>query len=108
VKEKVIDPWRKHIAELAQFPNVNCKLSGLVAYADPTSWSAQDLRPYVDHALSCFGWDRVLFGSDWPVCTLSATYKQWVKALRSITQSAGESNQRKLFHDNAIRVYRLA
>jgi predicted TIM-barrel fold metal-dependent hydrolase len=108
VKEKVLDPWRKHIAEIAHFPNVNCKISGLVAYADPTSWSAQNLRPYVDHALSCFGWDRVLFGSDWPVCTLSASYKQWVEALHSITRRAGEANQRKLFHDNAIRVYRLA
>jgi predicted TIM-barrel fold metal-dependent hydrolase len=57
--------------------------------------------------ISCFGWDRVLFGSDWPVCTLSAKYKQWVEALGSITRSAGEANQKKLFHDNAVRVYHL-
>jgi predicted TIM-barrel fold metal-dependent hydrolase len=107
VKDRVLDPWRKDIAELAGYPNVSCKISGLVAYADPARWTADDLRPYVDHVLSCFGWDRVLFGSDWPVCTLSTTYKQWVEALRSITQSAGETNQQKLFHDNAVRVYRL-
>jgi predicted TIM-barrel fold metal-dependent hydrolase len=107
VKEKIVDPWRTHIAELAKFSNVSCKVSGLVAYADRSAWTADDLRPYVEQVIACFGWDRVLFGSDWPVCTLSASYAQWVEALRSITQSAGEANQRKLFHDNAIRVYRL-
>jgi len=58
--------------------------------------------------IASFGWDRVMFGSDWPVCTLSASYRQWVDALQSITQQAGQSNQKKLFHDNAKRVYRLA
>jgi len=62
----------------------------------------------VDHVIACFGWDRVLFGSDWPVCTLSASFKQWAEGLQSITASAGEMNQRKLFHDNAIRAYRLS
>ncbi len=84
-----------------------CKISGLIAYADPNNWTAEDLRPYVDHAIECFGWDRVMFGSDWPVCTLSASYRQWVDVLLSLTRSAGEANQKKLFHDNAIRVYRL-
>jgi predicted TIM-barrel fold metal-dependent hydrolase len=107
VKEKNLDPWRAHIAELAQFPNVSCKISGLVAYADPQKWTGEDLRPFIEHTVASFGWDRVLFGSDWPVCTLSASYKQWVEALRAITQGAGETNQRKLFHDNALRVYRL-
>jgi predicted TIM-barrel fold metal-dependent hydrolase len=108
VKEKILDPWRAHISEIAKFPNVVCKVSGLVAYADSTNWTAEDLRPYVEHVIGCFGWDRVMFGSDWPVCTLSATYKQWVDALRSITNSAGESSQKKLFHDNAVRIYRLS
>lgn len=107
VKEQNLDPWRSHITEVANLPNVSCKISGLVAYADPQKWTAEDLRPFIDHAITSFGWDRVLFGSDWPVCTLSASYQQWVEALLSITQSAGEVNQRKLFHDNAIRVYRL-
>jgi len=107
VKERILDPWRPHIAEIAKLPNVNCKISGLVAYADPERWTEDDLRPYVEHVISCFGWDRVLFGSDWPVCTLSASCKQWVEALSSITRSAGEANQQKLFRDNALRVYRL-
>jgi predicted TIM-barrel fold metal-dependent hydrolase len=108
VKERILDPWRAHMAEIAQLPNVVCKVSGLVAYADRQHWTAEDLRPYVDHAISCFGWERVLFGSDWPVCTLAASYKQWVDALQTITSSAGEGNQKKLFHDNAVRVYRLS
>lgn len=108
VKEGVLDPWRSHIREIATFPNVFCKISGLVAYADPKNWTAEDLRPYVEHVIECFGWDRVLFGSDWPVCTLSASFRQWVEALLFLIEGAGEANQRKLFHDNAVRAYRLS
>ena len=107
VKEKNLDPWRSYITEIAKFSNVSCKISGLVAYADPQRWTTDDLRPFVEHAIASFGWDRVLFGSDWPVCTLSASYQQWVAALKEITRDAGEVNQRKLFRDNALRVYRL-
>jgi predicted TIM-barrel fold metal-dependent hydrolase len=107
VKDRIMDPWRDHIAELARFSNLYCKVSGLVAYADPQKWTAEDLRPYVEHVIACFGWDRVVFGSDWPVCTVSASLQQWVDALTLITQGAGEANQKRLFHDNAIRVYRL-
>jgi predicted TIM-barrel fold metal-dependent hydrolase len=107
VKEKNLDPWRSYITEIAKFSNVSCKISGLVAYADPERWTTDDLRPFVEHAIASFGWDRVLFGSDWPVCTLSASYPQWVAALEEITRGAGEVNQRKLFRDNALRVYRL-
>lgn len=108
VKEGNLDPWRSYITEIAGFPNVSCKISGLVAYADPQRWTVEHLRPFVEHTIASFGWDRVLFGSDWPVCTLSASYPQWVEALQAIMQGAGEVNQRKLFHDNAIRVYRLS
>ena len=108
VREKILDPWRANIHAIAKFPNIFCKISGLVAYADPHHWTAEDLRPYVDHAIECFGWDRVMFGSDWPVCTLSASYRQWVEALVSLTRGAGEVNQKKLFQENAIRIYRLA
>jgi L-fuconolactonase len=92
----------------AEFPNVHCKISGLVAYANPKNWTAADLQPFVEQVVESFGWDRVLFGSDWPVCTLSASFAQWVNSLRALTQAAGELNQKKLFHDNAIRVYGLS
>jgi predicted TIM-barrel fold metal-dependent hydrolase len=108
VKERVMHPWREHIQEIARFPNVSCKVSGLVVYADPLNWKPEDLRPFVDHVLESFGWDRVMFGSDWPVCTLAASYRQWVESLLSLAQAAGETNQRKLFRDNAIRAYRLS
>ena len=107
VKDKVLEPWRSNLRELSRFSNVFCKISGLVAYADPDNWTADDLRPYIDHVIECFGWDRVMFGSDWPVCTLSASYRQWVDVLLSLTRGAGEENQKKLFHDNAVRTYRL-
>jgi predicted TIM-barrel fold metal-dependent hydrolase len=108
VKERVLEPWRKHIEEIAGFPNVVCKVSGLVAYADPQNWTPEDLRPYIQHVVECFGWERVMFGSDWPVCTLSATFPQWVEALSLLTRDAGENNRRKLFQENAERIYRLA
>jgi predicted TIM-barrel fold metal-dependent hydrolase len=107
VREKILDPWRSNIREIAKSPNVFCKISGLIAYADPHHWTAENLRPYFDHTIECFGWDRVMFGSDWPVCTLSASYRQWVDALLLLTRNAGEANQKKLFHDNAIQVYGL-
>ena len=74
VKDQVLDPWREHIRELSKLPNVACKISGLVAYADPANWKAEDLRPFVEHVIESFGWDRVMFGSDWPVCNLTASY----------------------------------
>lgn len=107
VKEHVLEPWRQHIRELSQLPNVVCKVSGLVAYADPKQWTLEDLRPYVNHVIECFGWDRVIFGSDWPVCTLSAPLAKWVDTLTTLTHDAGPEKQRKLFYDNAARVYRL-
>ena len=108
VKEKVLDPWRKHMEELSRFPNIVSKVSGLVAYADPENWTAEDLRPYVEHVTNCFGWDRVMFGSDWPVCTLSATFREWLEALLFLTRDAKENCRRKLFYENAARVYRLS
>lgn len=107
VKERVLDPWREQIRELSISPNVVCKVSGLVAYADPQTWTPGDLRPYVDHVIECFGWNRVMFGSDWPVCTLSAPLRKWVQALSLLTSGAGEQNQQNLFYKNAARIYRL-
>ena len=107
VKEHVFDPWREHILEISKLPNVVCKVSGLVAYADPVNWTPDDLRPYVEHVIECFGWDRVMFGSDWPVCTLAAPLRKWVETLKLLTREAGKENQQKLFYKNAARVYRL-
>jgi L-fuconolactonase len=95
-------------AAVAQRKNVVCKVSGIVASAKREHWTADDLAPLVNHTLDVFGPDRVMFGGDWPVCTLAATYRQWVQALQSIVSSRGEGELRKLFHDNAMKHYALA
>ena len=107
VKEHLFDPWRQHIEEASKLPNVVCKVSGILANADLEKWTPEDLRPYVEHVIECFGWDRVMFGSDWPVCTLAAPLRKWVETLTLLTREAGEENQQKLFYKNAARVYRL-
>lgn len=106
VKGRVFDPWREHIRALAERPNVACKLSGLVAYAGP-DWTVADLRPWTEHVIACFGWDRVVWGGDWPVCTLGAPLARWVEATRELTASASEDERARLFHRNAERLYRL-
>lgn len=108
IKERLLDPWREEITRLAGFPNVLCKVSGMVTEADHQRWTAEDLRPYLDHVLAAFGEDRVVFGGDWPVCLLGGTYKRWLDALRTIVQDRSAAFRQKLFHDNAVRVYRLA
>jgi predicted TIM-barrel fold metal-dependent hydrolase len=100
--------WQKGIGEVARRKNVVCKVSGIVASARPGAWSADDLAPIVKHVQEVFGPDRVMFGGDWPVCTLAATYRQWVEALRTIVKDRKEEEQRKLFHDNAVKFYGLA
>jgi L-fuconolactonase len=69
--------------------------------------SAPDLQPYVRHALDCFGFDRVLFGGDWPVCQLATTYENWLAALKAILTDEPETNLKKLFQTNAERIYRV-
>jgi predicted TIM-barrel fold metal-dependent hydrolase len=99
--------WQRDMAALAKRKNIVCKVSGIVASARPGKWTADDLAPIVNHTLDVFGPERVMFGGDWPVCTLAATYKQWVEALRTIVKDRPEEEQRRLFHDNAVRVYGL-
>jgi predicted TIM-barrel fold metal-dependent hydrolase len=102
------EQWKKDIAELAKRKNVVGKVSGIVAQATPGKWTADDLAPVIKHTLSVFGPDRVMFGGDWPVCLLGATYAQWVKALKEIVADRKAVEQRKLFHDNAVKFYGLS
>jgi len=107
VRSKDLSQWKTDLSRLAERPNMVCKVSGIVASAAPDPWTPDDLAPIVNHVLKSFGPDRVVFGGDWPVCTLAATYRQWVEALKTIVRDRSESEQRRLFHDNALRVYRL-
>lgn len=108
IMEKQISPWQERIAEIASFPNVVGKISGIVTNAEPKKWTLADLKPYVDHMIKSFGWERVMFGSDWPVCLLNSTYKRWAEALILLTKNAGAEKQQKLFQTNAERIYRLS
>jgi predicted TIM-barrel fold metal-dependent hydrolase len=93
---------------LAQRDNVVCKISGIVASARK-DWKVADLAPIVRYSLETFGPERTMFAGDWPVCTLAASFRQWVDALKQIVREMGMSlaNQRKLFHDNAVKFYAL-
>jgi L-fuconolactonase len=107
VQAKDRTQWERDMAELANRKRVVCKVSGIVVRATPGKWTADDLAPIVKHTLEVFGPDRVMFGGDWPVCTLAATFRQWLEALQTIMKDRSEEEQKKLFHDNAARVYGL-
>jgi predicted TIM-barrel fold metal-dependent hydrolase len=108
VKDRAEHPWREHMSEIAKRPNVVAKISGVVAYADPAKWTLDDIRPYVEHTIACFGWDRVVWGSDWPVSTISASLSTWVAATRALIEGCSADERRKLLADNARRIWRLA
>lgn len=108
IKARRLEPWRGQINALASLPNVMCKLSGLVTEADGPRWQVDDLRPYADQALSAFGPERVMFGSDAPVLTLAATYERWFDAAVELTHALSASEQENLFYRNGARFYRLA
>ena len=108
LRRGALDPWRADLAALARLPNVVCKLSGLVTEADPTAWTPGVLRPYVDHLLSCFGPERLLFGSDWPVVNLAGGYARWLAAARELLAPLPAAARAAVLSDNARRIYRLS
>ena len=96
-------PWETAVARLAKRPNVFCKLSGLGTEA-LAGWSSSDVAPYLEHALDVFGVGRVMYGSDWPVCTAAGTYRGWFDAVSSVVPA---KFQEQVFYQNAVRFYRL-
>jgi L-fuconolactonase len=102
-----LDPWAAAIASLSQRPNVFCKLSGLVTEADRASWRVADLRPYAEHVLVSFGPERVVFGSDWPVCELAASYERVAAATAELTTCLSRAERAQVFGGTAIRAYGL-
>lgn len=106
IAEKEWATWATPMAEIAALPNVVCKVSGILANVGP-DWQVEDLRPYVEHVIDLFGWDRVVWGSDHPVCTLMASTTRWVNATREIIAGASDAEAAKLFHRNAERIYRV-
>ena len=107
IKESRTEGCQEHFVEAAKHENVYCKLSGMVTEADWENWKADDLKPYVDIALENFGPDRCMFGSDWPVCELAATYQQTFDALLHCIGGLSESEREKILGLNAIEFYSL-
>jgi L-fuconolactonase len=107
IKDRVTQPWAEQIGELATYPNLYCKVSGLVTEADWQNWQPDDYKAYLDIVFEAFGADRILYGSDWPVCLLAATYKQVKGILAAYTNHLSSRERAKIFQLNASRFYGL-
>jgi L-fuconolactonase len=107
IARRTMAPWQDHIRELARLENVVCKVSGMATEADWKRWRAADLRPYLEHAIAVFGFDRLMFGSDWPVSTLAVEYGRWLAVVQEAVKDASSEEQHQLFYGTAARFYRL-
>lgn len=107
VKSKEIDTWKDGIVSVAKHKNVYCKISGLVTEADWEKWTTGDFKPYIDTVVDTFGMNRLLFGSDWPVCLLGGSYNNMVDLVEDYFSSFTKDEKEKLFGKNAIRFYNL-
>jgi L-fuconolactonase len=103
-----IDEWAQRLKPLAEYPNVFCKLSGMVTEADWKRWTARDLAPYVSRVLDWFGPERCVFGSDWPVCLLAASYAQVIDACGLAIGDVASGERERIFGGNAVELYRLS
>jgi L-fuconolactonase len=108
IAREQLEPWGSDLAKVAEIPSVYCKLSGMVTEARRGLWKADDLKPYVRHVVDIFGYDRLMFGSDWPVCTLAGTYRQVYEAAVESLGRVSETARGKVFGGNAVDFYRLS
>jgi L-fuconolactonase len=93
--------WREDLTAIAQSPRVFCKVSGLITEANWRHWSSSDLKPYVQHVMEIFGWDRAMFGSDWPVCLLAGSYEQVWNAIHDVLGEISDERRARVFAGNA-------
>ncbi len=107
IRDGMFSPWRDNISNLAKRENVFCKISGMVTEADWTRWSEEDLRPYFDAVLEAFTPQRLMFGSDWPVCLLACGYRQWCEVASRAIGRLSAAEQAEIFGGAAVRAYRL-
>ena len=107
IREGLTEPWGTELAALAREPNVWCKISGVVTEADHAAWTRDEVAPYLSHAIECFGFERVMFGGDWPVSELATSYRAWVDLVDHVVSGASEDERRKFYRDNAAAFYRL-
>jgi L-fuconolactonase len=107
IKHGLREPWWSQIREMARLPNVIVKVSGVITEADHARWNKEDVKPYIAHVLDEFGFDRVMYGSDWTVSELTHSYPTFVEILDEVIAGASEAEKRKVYRDTAIRTYRL-
>ncbi|UQZ32277.1 amidohydrolase [Paenibacillus sp. PK3_47] len=108
IKDKGLEPWKTYLKKFAQYPGIYCKISGMVTEADHTGWNKEEFIPYIRAAMDAFGPERVMFGSDWPVCLLAAEYNEVTEILRdSLPGTWGEQERGQLFGGNAKEFYKL-
>jgi L-fuconolactonase len=107
IRQGLVEPWSGRMAALAAMPNVVCKVSGMVTEADWGAWKRADLRPYVDRVLELFGPQRLLFGSDWPVCLLAATYDEVLDTAEDLIGNMTPVERDGILQGTASRIYRL-
>ncbi len=107
IKEKIYTPWKERITELAKFPNVYCKVSGMVTEADWINWQKTDFHPYLDVVFNAFGTDRVMIGSDWPVCLLAGKYSDVISIVTDYICRFSENEKKAVLGENAVKVYKL-
>lgn len=107
IKKQEMEPWKSDLQRLAEFPNVHCKLSGLVTEADWRNWKPEHIFPYLEVAMKCFGPERLMIGSDWPVCTVAATYSQTMQVVSQFISEYPENVRTAILGGNAARFWRL-
>lgn len=107
IKRGELDEWKKDISQCASFENIRCKISGMVTEADWQHWKPSDFRPYLDVVVEQFGIDRLMFGSDWPVCTVAAPYATVVNVIETYFSSFSDQEKKKVMGENAVRFYNL-
>jgi len=107
IKEGEWENWKKDINEIAQYPNVYCKISGMATEANWNTWTMDTLKPYIDTVVEAFGTDRIMFGSDWPVCLLASSYSKWLETLQNYFNTFSIDEQASLFAKNSIKFYKL-
>ena len=107
IKKGILEPWKKHIVELASFENVCCKLSGMVTEADWHNWKPDNFTPYLDIVLNSFGPKRVLYGSDWPVCLVASSYQQQLAIVENYIGRLSVAEKKAIMGDNAVQFYNL-
>jgi L-fuconolactonase len=107
IREQRLHPWTEGIRGLAKFPNVCCKLSGLLTEADWHGWTTEQFKPYLDIAFDCFGADRLMIGSDWPVCTVAASYSRTIDLVRNYVRLCPAEVREKVLGENARQFYKL-